>query len=263
MISTYSKKVYECFVGIGAGIRLFVETIEVSFQRPPSRSLILDQMYHIGLLSLPVVAITGVATGMVLAAQSFYQLGDKGLGSATGLLVGKSMLTEIGPALTAFMVTGRVGSSICAVIGTMRVTEQIDALKSMAVNPLRYLVAPRILGCITMLPILTIFSAILGIFGGYIISNLAFGMTWQSYFDPMPIHITHFDFWTGIIKAAIFGFLISLVACYKGMTTRGGAAGVGRAITQSVVISYSFILVINFLLTMSLNILHNLWVESY
>lgn len=258
----YVRRFYLSLAGVGACITLFIQTLYASLKRPPSWNLILDQLYHIGVLSLPVVAITGVATGMVLTAQAFYQLGDKGLSSATGLLVGKSMLTEIGPALTAFMVTGRVGSSICAVIGTMRVTEQVDALKSMAVNPLTYLVAPRIFGCITMLPLLTIFSAILGIYGGYMISATAFGMSYRGYFDPMVIHITYFDFWTGIIKAAVFGFLISTIACYKGLTTTGGALGVGHAITSCVVVSYSYILVINFLMTMGLNILHQLFVES-
>ncbi len=148
----YAKKIFNAFVGVGQwGIMVF-DSFWLSIQRPPSWTLILDQFYNIGVLSLPVVAITGLSTGMVLAAQSFYQLGDKGLAGATGLLVGKSMLTEIGPVLTSFMVTGRVGSSMCAVLGTMKVSEQIDALRSMAVHPHRYLVAPRVFGCVCMLP---------------------------------------------------------------------------------------------------------------
>lgn len=210
-----------------------------------------------------MVAITGFSTGLVLAAQSFYQLGDKGLASATGLFVGTGMLTEIGPILTAFMVTGRVGSAMTAVLGTMCVTEQIEALKSMAVDPLRYLVAPRIIGSVLMLPALTIFSGVMGIFGGYLISVFFFGMSPQGYFDPMPIHVSYFDFWTGIIKGFFFGLTISTIACYKGLTTRGGAAGVGRATTNSVVICYSFILIFNFLLTMGLNIFHVMLVERF
>lgn len=252
----YLKKLYASFVGVGMWAFLFGRTCSAAFRRRPSWSLILDQLFHIGVLSLPVVAITGFSTGLVLAAQSFYQLADKGLASATGLLVGKGMLTEIGPVLTAFMVTGRVGSSMTAVIGTMRVTEQIDALKSMAVNPLSYLIAPRIISSVTMLPVLTMFSAVMGIFGGYLISVYIFGMTPQGYFDPMSSQITYFDIWTGIIKALFFGFIISTIACYKGLTTSGGAAGVGRATTNSVVICYSYILIINFLLTIGLNVLH-------
>ncbi len=242
---------------------LVLRTLWISVKRPPSRSLILDQLYNIGVLSLPVVAITGLSTGAVLAAQSFYQLADKGLASATGLLVGKAMLTEIGPILTAFMVTGRVGSSMCAVLGTMQVTEQIDALKSMAVNPLRYLVAPRLIGGITMLPILTIFGAVMGIYGGYLVAVFVFSMPPDNYFAPMPLHITYFDFWTGVIKATSFGVLISTICCYKGMTTRGGAAGVGRSITNSVVICYSFILIFNFILTVALNSFHIAVIERF
>lgn len=259
----YLRKLFEAICGVGSWGVLVGETLLVSIRRPPSWTLILDQFYHIGVLSLPVVAITGLSTGMVLAAQSFYQLADKGLASATGLLVGKSMLTEIGPVLTAFMVTGRVGSSMCAVLGTMRVTEQIDALKSMSVNPMRYLVAPRILGGVLMLPILTLFSAIVGIYGGYVVSVLIFHMTPGGYFDTMPLNVTYFDIWIGMIKAFCFGIIISTISCYKGMTTSGGAAGVGRATTNSVVICYSFILIINFLLTVGLNVAHGMIVDRW
>ncbi|MCC5831479.1 MAG: ABC transporter permease [Chlamydiales bacterium] len=259
----YLAKIYNSFIGVGMWAFLLARTLWASVKRPPSWTVVLDQLYNIGFLSLPVVAITGFSTGLVLAAQSFYQLGDKGLASATGLLVGKGMLTEIGPVLTAFMVTGRVGSAITAVLGSMRVTEQIDALKSMAVNPLSHLVAPRIISSMTMLPVLTMFSAIMGIFGGYLISIHLFGMTSQGYFDPMPVHITTFDIWTGLIKAVVFGFIISSISCYKGLTTRGGAAGVGRATTNSVVISYSYILIINFVLTIGLNVTHIALVERY
>ncbi len=259
----YLEKLYTSFVGVGMWAFMLASTFWATLKRPPSWPLILDQLYNIGLLSLPVVAITGFSTGLVLAAQSFYQLADKGLASATGLLVGKGMLTEIGPVLTAFMITGRVGSSMTAVLGTMQVTEQIDALKSMAVNPLRFLVAPRIISSMAMLPVLTMFSAVMGVFGGYLISVYLFGMTSQGYFDPMPVHITYFDIWTGLIKAICFGFIISTIACYKGITTRGGAAGVGRSTTTSVVICYSYILIVNFVLTVALNVVHITLVERY
>ncbi len=150
----YAERLSAAFYGVGYWALFVFRALWATLKRPPAWTLILDQLFQIGVLTIPVVAITGFSTGLVLAAQSFYQLGDKGLASATGLLVGKSMLTEIGPVLTAFMVTGRVGSSMTAVLGTMQVTEQIDALKSMAVNPLRYLIAPRIIGGVTMLPAL-------------------------------------------------------------------------------------------------------------
>ena len=127
-----------------------------TFKRPPNWGLIREQLYNIGVLSLPVVAMTGFSTGLVLAAQSFFQLSDKGLAGATGLMVGKAMITELGPVLTAFMVTGRVGAAMCAELGTMRVTEQVDALETMAVNPHRYLISPRFLSGMVMMPLLTI-----------------------------------------------------------------------------------------------------------
>lgn len=255
----YLQVLFDSLAGVGRWGILLVNTCVAFFRRPPSWSLIIEQLFNIGVLSLPVVAITGFSTGLVLAAQSFYQLGDKGLSGATGLFVGKSMLTEIGPVLTAFMVTGRVGSAMCAVLGTMKVTEQIDALRSMAVSPYSYLVAPRLIGGITMLPLLTLFSAAMGIFGGYLISVYYFDMTPQAYFDPIPIHVKTFDIWIGMIKALVFGIIISSISCYKGLMTKGGAAGVGKATTNSVVICYSFILIVNFVLTVSLNVVHNIF----
>jgi len=243
----------QMLIAIGDYVMLVINVCLIIIYRPPKLSLIRDQMYEIGVLSLPVVAITGFSTGMVLAAQSFFQLSDKGLASATGIMVAKAMIVELGPVLTAFMVTGRVGAAMCAELGTMRVTEQIDALRSMSVDPLRYLVAPRFIAGIFMLPLLTIFSALMGVFGGYIIAVEYYGMASNTFIDPLPVHITSFDLFSGIVKAIAFGIIIITISCYRGMTTKGGAAGVGRATTNSVVICYTVILIGNFLLTLSLN----------
>lgn len=238
---------------LGDYVILILSVIWVTIRRPPQWDLIRDQLYEIGVLSLPVVAITGFSTGMVLAAQAYFQLSDKGLASATGLMVTKAMMVELGPVLTAFMITGRVGASMCATLGTMRVTEQIDALKSMSVNPLRYLVAPRFIAGVVMMPLLTIFSCLCGVLGGYFIAVYYYGMPSTSFLDPLPSNIHLFDFISGIVKAFIFGIIIITISCYKGMTTRGGAAGVGYSTTNSVVICYSVILVANFLITVGLN----------
>ncbi len=238
---------------LGEYITLIVKVMIVTVKRPPGWPLIRDQMYEIGVMSLPVVAITGFSTGMVLAAQSYFQLSDKGLVSATGLMVTKAMMVELGPVLTAFMITGRVGAAMCAELGTMRVTEQIDALRSMAVNPLQYLVAPRFLAGMVMLPLLTVFSCVMGVIGGYVIAVDYYGLPSNSYLDPLPLHITGFDFFSGLLKAFIFGIIIITISCYKGMTTQGGAQGVGRSTTNSVVICYSIILIGNFLITVILN----------
>ena len=242
-------------VQMGEYGKLIFDTIRVSLRKAPSFTLIMEQMYQVGVASLPVVAITGFSTGLVLAAQSFYQLSDKGLASVTGLMVAKAMMTELGPIMTAFMITGRVGAAMCAELGTMKVTEQIDALVSMSVHPYRYLIAPRFLSGVVMMPFLTIFSIIMGIFGGYLISVYFFGMAHATYFDPMPTHIQRFDLFTGIVKSFVFGALILTIACYKGLSTRGGAAGVGLYTTNSVVITYCCILLSNFFLTIAMNVI--------
>lgn len=244
-------------VATGEYILLIWNVTVATFKRPPHWSLIREQLYSIGVLSLPVVAMTGFSTGLVLAAQSFFQLSDKGLAGATGLMVGKAMITELGPVLTAFMVTGRVGAAMCAELGTMRVTEQVDALETMAVDPNRYLISPRFLSGMVMMPLLTVFSIFMGIFGGYLISVFYFKMPPTTYFDPMPIYITNFDLLTGIVKAFVFGVLIVTISCYKGLNTTGGAEGVGRSTTNSVVVCYTFILFTNFLITLGLNMLQN------
>jgi phospholipid/cholesterol/gamma-HCH transport system permease protein len=248
----------------GEYVSLIWTIIIVTIKKPPGWSLIREQLYHIGVLSLPVVAMTGFSTGLVLAAQSFFQLSDKGLASATGLMVAKAMITELGPVLTAFMVTGRVGAAMCAELGSMRVTEQIDALETMAVDPNRYLIAPRFISGFFMVPLLTVFSSFMGVFGGYLISILYFKMPPATYFDPMQIYITDFDLVIGVVKSVFFGIIMVTISCYKGLNTRGGAAGVGKATTQSVVICYTLILFSNFFITLGLNLVKNAtgWLSS-
>lgn len=243
------------FAGISRYFFMLFKLLRILCFRMPSWGLVREQMLQIGVLSLPVVLITGFSTGLVLAAQSFFQLSDKGLAGATGLMVAKGMFTELGPVLTAFMLTGRVGSAICAELGSMKVSEQIDALSAMAVDPMRYLIAPRFIAGSLMLVPLTVFSNLSGIVGAYLVSVYFFSMAPNTFYDPISEHITHFDFYSGLFKAFVFGLLITSISCYKGLFSKGGAAGVGRATTSSVVISYSSILLSNFFLTLLLNIL--------
>lgn len=256
MLTIVRERSLRFFEYVGEVLSLIGSVARAFWRQPPSWALIQEQLFSLGLMSLTVVAITGFTTGFVLAAQSFYQLGDKGMAGVTGALVAKSMITELGPILTGFMVTGRVGSSMCAELGTMKVTEQIDALRSMAVDPYAYLVAPRFIAATFMIPLLTLFSSFMGIFGGYLLSSTLFHMSASSYFEPMHLHISVFDIWTGVIKSAIFGILLVTVCCYKGMHTQGGAAGVGKSTTQSVVTSYILILISDFFLTIALNTFH-------
>lgn len=251
------KNIFITFcAGFGEYITLIFGVIFAAIKRPPSWSLIREQLYNIGVLSWTVVAITGTSTGLVLAVQSFYQLADKGLSGVTGIMVSKAMITELGPILTALMVTGRIGSAMCAELGTMKVTEQVDAMQTMAVDPKRYLLAPRYIASVIMLPLLTCFSVILGILGGYAISSAFFGMPAANYFDPMPIYVTTFDLVTGFVKSIIYAIFMVTICCYKGIKTKGGAAGVGRSTTSSVVITYVTILVSDFLITIALNSIH-------
>lgn len=256
MESKSLRQPFRFFEMLGEYVSLIGEVAVAALKKPPSWTIVREQLYHFGVMSLAVVAITGFTTGFVLAAQSFYQLGQKGMAGVTGVLVAKSMITELGPILTAFMVTGRVGAAMCAELATMKVTEQIDALRSMAVNPYAYLVAPRFIAGVIMNPLLTLFSIVMGVLGGYLIAVFYFHLPPLTYFQPMKLHITSFDVLTGIIKSFIFGIIFVSVCCYKGMRTTGGAAGVGRATTQSVVTSYILILICDFFLTMLLNMIY-------
>lgn len=246
---------------IGEYVSFTVAVVLSLFYRLPRWSLIREQLYSIGVLSLGVVTLTGFSTGLVLATQSYYQLYDKGLAGITGLMVAKAMLTELGPVLTALMFVGRVGAAVTAELATMKVSEQIDAMMSMAVDPNRYLVGPRFISGILMFPILTVYSIIMGVFGGYLIAVYFFEMAPTTFWDPIPTYVTPFDFWTGFIKAIVFGILITSICCYKGMITVGGAADVGISTTHAVVTSYVLILVINFILTLGLNVLHDQFIR--
>ncbi len=247
-----SKTLY-ILESIGAYTRMMLEMCYRAVLHPPPFRLVRNQLYEVGVMSLAVIAITGLSTGMVLAAQAYFQLSDKGLTATTGIMVAKSMLVELGPILTAFMITGRIGAAITAELGSMKVSEQIDALRSMAVDPLSYLIAPRFIAMITMLPVLTVFSCAMGIFGGYLIAVGVYGMPAHDFFDPMPAYITWFDLFSGLLKSFVFGLIIVSIASYKGLTTKGGAAGVGKSTTSCVVISYATILLANFMITLGLN----------
>lgn len=256
LVSDAISSYFSLFGRVGDYTIQLASTIKSLVTGKFDRSACVEQIYVSGVLSLPVVSITGFSTGLVLAAQSFFQLSDKGLSEATGLMVAKAMMTELGPILTAFMITGRVGASMCAHIGTMKVSEQIDALRSMGVNPIDQIIAPRLLAGLLTMPLLTAFSNSMGIFGAYFVSTRVFGMSQASFLDPIPLNLHRFDLVCGLVKSVFFSILIVSICCYKGMKTHGGAAGVGRSTTQSVVVCYSLILIFNFLLTLAMNLIY-------
>lgn len=214
---------------------LFRDTIIVLLTTPLRWKATLDQMNKLGVMSLPLVFLTALFTGIVLALQSAYQLRLFTATQFTADLVALSVTRELGPVLTAMVVAGRVGASIAAELGTMKVTEQIDALRALAVDPVRYLVVPRFLAGIFMLFMLTIYADCIGMFGGYLISVFKIGISSHTYlkrsFDVMQVK----DVMTGLIKAFFFGGIISVVGCYFGLNARNGAEGVGLATMLAVV----------------------------
>ncbi|MDD5423360.1 MAG: ABC transporter permease [Candidatus Omnitrophota bacterium] len=209
---------------------------------PLRRKQITEQMSKIGVDSLPIVALISFFTGMVLALQSAYQMKRFSAEMYIASLVCISMTRELGPVLTALIVAGRVGASITAELGTMKVTEQIDALETLATNPVKYLVVPRFMALMIMLPLLTVFADMIGILGGYIIGvyklGISHGLYMKNTWDPLKYK----DLFTGLIKSYFFAIIICIVACYEGMTAEGGAEGVGRATTSSVVTSFILII---------------------
>ena len=209
---------------------------------PLRRRQIFEQMAKIGVDSLPVVFLISMFTGMVLTLQSAYQMQRFSAEMYVASLVAFSMTRELGPVLTALIVAGRVGASITAELGTMQVTEQIDALETLATNPVKYLVVPRFLALIIMLPFLTIYSDIVGIFGGYLIGVYKLGISHAMYMKNTWQPLKYKDVYTGLIKSFFFGIIVCIVACYEGMTAEGGAEGVGRSTTTSVVVSFILII---------------------
>jgi phospholipid/cholesterol/gamma-HCH transport system permease protein len=228
--------------------RLFLSTLALSVTSPPKWRHISSQMFSMGVLSLPVVLVTGAFMGMVLAAQSYYLLHKITMESAVGPLVSVSMTNELGPVITSVIIAGRVGAAMAAELGTMKVTEQIDALRAMATSPTRYLVVPRFISGIIMFPLLTAFATFIGIAGGFMVAvglkgvNAAFFMRNMFYYtDPEDLR-------TGLIKSVVFAAIIVIVACRRGFTAEGGAEGVGRAATRTVVVSCIAILIVDFFL---------------
>lgn len=208
----------------------------------------LKQMLEIGVKSVPVVVITAIFTGMVLALQTYTGFKRFGAEALVGTVVALSMTREMGPVLTGLIVTGRAGAAIAAELGTMRVTEQIDALETLATNPVKYLVVPRFISGMIMLPALTIVADMIGIIGGYLITVGLFGVSSALYWKRTWDFLETEDIYNGLIKAAFFGGAISLVCCYKGFYTSGGAEGVGKATTGAVVISFMTVLISNYFL---------------
>ncbi|HSW73797.1 MAG TPA: ABC transporter permease [Candidatus Limnocylindria bacterium] len=234
---------------LGAFSLFFAQALKTAFTTRPKLSKLFTQMQRIGVDSLMVVILTGLSTGMVFALQTYIGFKRVGGEQFIGAVVALGMIRELGPVLTGLMVTGRAGSAITAEIGTMRITEQIDALETLQINTFQYLVVPRLLAGTIILPFLTIFAMIFGIFGGYIICVYVLELSPEDYTTSMRAYVELTDITRGLTKAGFFGLILAWVGTYKGYMTTGGAKGVGISTTQSVVTSSILILIANYFLT--------------
>ncbi len=237
---------------LGSFILFFGETLRVLVKTRLKVKKVFTQMNSIGVGSLPIVILTGCFAGAVLALQSYIGFKRYGGTELIGPLVAISMAREIGPVITGLMVTGRSGSAIAAEIGTMSISEQIDALRTLCINPFQYLVIPRVLAGILMLPVLTMFASIAGILGGYGVCVHILNLNGQVYIEGIEKYLELQDIVNGLIKSSVFGLLLTWVGSFKGYTARGGARGVGISTTQSVVMGSILIIIANYFLTAAL-----------
>ena len=243
------QRILSAFIYVGGAARLLGEAIYYGVRPPYQLNLILQEIESIGIRSLTVVNVIALFTGMVLALQTAYALGRFGAKGFIGVVVAISLVREIGPVFTGIMVGGRVGSGIAAEIGSMKVTEQIDAIRVMGSNPVKRLVVPKLIAAVVSLPLLTIVADILGIVGGLLISIMEIKVNSYYYFTTILESLSLHDVASGIGKTFFFGLIIAVIGCYQGMITKGGTVGVGRSTTSTVVVVSILILITDFFLT--------------
>ncbi len=247
IFESLGRKTIDLFRQLGAIILLFFATLKEFRQVKIHATAI--QCLNLGVMSFPIVALTLLFTGMVLSVQVASELVKYGAGFTAGALISVSLGRELGPVLCGVVLAGRVGAAITAELGTMRVTEQIDALRCMALSPIAYLVLPRLLACMIMLPILTVFGVTIGVLGGMIVAALAGDISSYTFLHSIQTYGAPSDFYIGVIKSMVFGGIVALVGCDRGLTCEPGAEGVGKATTQSVVYSIIMLFAMNYLLS--------------
>ncbi|MBT6096485.1 MAG: ABC transporter permease [Rhodospirillaceae bacterium] len=243
-------RVFIAFLATAGRLTLFtIEGTSHCFRAPWYFRIIGRQMVEIGYYSLPVVGLTAVFAGMVLALQTYIGASRFSAEGAIANIVVVALTRELGPVLAGLMVAGRIGAAMAAEIGTMRVTEQIDALTTLSTNPMKYLVAPRLIAGVTMLPLLVFVADIIGVFGGYLVAVYKLGFNPTNYLKDTWNFMEASDVISGLVKASVFGFLITLMGCYHGYNSKGGAQGVGQATTNAVVSASILILCFDYILT--------------
>ncbi len=248
LIEKIGEKTISFFAEVGQISQLFFSILRFTPKFIKNRKLLLFQMEHIGVNSLPLVIIIAVFTGAVSAWQAAYQL--KGIApiSFLGTATSRAIITELGPVLTAIIIAGRVGASIAAELGSMKVTEQIDALETMGISPIRYLAMPRFYASIIMMPILIVFANVIAVAGAYFISNYFMDVSYSVFFDSVKRYFLISDFLFGMVKGVVFGGITSLLGCHIGFRTVGGAEGVGLSTIRSFVLSAALILIFDYIL---------------
>jgi phospholipid/cholesterol/gamma-HCH transport system permease protein len=239
------------------------QTLGWMVRRRPSRGTLLSSSYNVGVRSIGVIVITGMFIGMVMAVQVYTQFHRLGLQTRIGSLINVSVIRELGPVLAATMIAGRVGSAMAAELATMRITEQIDALSCLGANPVHYLVVPRFVACVLLIPLLTIVADFMGVMGGALISLKVYHIDAHHYWTHSAQYVGMWDMATGLIKSIFFGAAIALIGCHRGFNSAPGAEGVGRAATESFVTSFIVILALDFFLAMFFNSLYEkIWPVS-
>jgi phospholipid/cholesterol/gamma-HCH transport system permease protein len=239
-------------LGLGRLIRLGWQTVRAVFHRPFPRRELMDQMRAVGVASVPIALVTAVFVGAVMALQFGYGLRRFGAGLYTGSLVSLAYVMELGPVLTSILVGGRVGAGITAELGSMKVSEQIDAIRVLGSDPVRVLVMPRVLACLLAVPVLVLFADVVGILGGMMVNSSSEGVSGRYYLDLALSALSIGALLHGLIKSLVFGFLIGLIACHRGFQTGFGTEGVGRATTETVVQTSIIILATDLMLTRAL-----------
>lgn len=248
-VENFGKRILDFLEGFGTSVIFLFRSLTAIFSLIRRPYLFMRQMLEIGFNSTLVIVLIGLFTGAVLAVQGEYTLSKFGATAFTGSAVALSLIRELGPVLTALMVIGRAGSAITAEIGIMRITEQIDALKSMAVDPIKFLMTPRIYAGLFVMPFLTGIFIVVGIFGGFVVATRLLGLSSGTFISEMVSAVELIDVWSGFIKAFAFGLIFGWVASYKGYTCGFGATGVNKATTQSVVTASVAVLVVDYFLT--------------
>jgi phospholipid/cholesterol/gamma-HCH transport system permease protein len=253
-----SATVSAALAGLGDWSLFSLRAAQSVYSRHLKRSELLRACFEIGYNSVPVVAVTGTFIGMVLAVQTYSQFHTIGLDTSIGAVIHMSVVRELGPVLAAIMLAGRVGTAMAAQLGTMRVTEQIDALACLGVDPVKYLVGPRFVACLLMIPLLTVIADLTGVLGSTVICLKVFGIEPYHYWEHAARFVKRFDLLTGLGKSVIFGGVLCLICCHRGFHSRAGAEGVGRAATEGFVLSFVAIMFLDFVLAMITNTVHDM-----